>query len=226
LSGAASAAPILFQLFNRLESSEWFGAPREQMREVEVCRNDGFLANGACATQKQWAPADAHFERVSPYHFRVHLDISGTWRVHARCESVSRMRHVDWFVLPPGQEFYYRRQRADYRPLPAYRADCRAQVHADEGRGPIDFLYPNVGTRLYIPVDLAAKKGRTVFEAVHRDPGATLHWHLDDEFVGTTQTFHQQALDIYPGGHVITVVDQYGNRLARRFEVLGKNETQ
>lgn len=222
LSGAASAAPILFQLFNRLDASEWFAEPREQMREVEVCRDDGYLSNGACATQKQWAPADAHFERVSPYHFRVHLDSSGTWRVHARCESVGRMRHADWFVLPPGQEFYYRRQRADYRLLPAYRPDCRAQVNADEGRGPIDFLYPNLGTRLYIPIDLAARRGRTVFEAVHRESGATLHWHLDDEFLGSTQTFHQQALDITAGTHVITVVDQHGNRLARRFEVLGK----
>lgn len=222
LSGAASAAPILFQLFNRLDTSEWFGAPREQMREVEVCSDDGYLSNGACATQKQWAPADARFERVSPYHFRVHLDSSGIWRVHARCESVGRMRHADWFVLPPGQEFYYRRQRADYRLLPAYRPDCRAQVNADEGRGPIDFLYPNLGTRLYIPIDLAAQKGRTVFEAVHRESGATLHWHLDDEFLGSTQTFHQQALDISAGAHVITVVDQHGNRLSRRFEVLGK----
>ena len=222
LSGASSAAPILFQIFNRLETSEWFAMPRAQLREVEVCRDDGYLSNGACATQRLWAPADAHFERVSPYHHRVHLDASGTWRVHARCESVDRMRHVNWFMLPPGQEFYYRRHRADYRVLPPYRPDCRVFASADDGRGPIDFLYPNLGTRLYIPMDLAAKKGRVVFEAVHRDHGATLHWHLDEQFLGSTQTFHQQALDITPGVHVLTVVDQQGNRLSRRFEVLGK----
>ena len=222
LTGASSAAPILFHLFNRLEASEWFAMPREQLREVEVCRDDGYLSNGACATQRLWAPTDAHFERVSPYHQRVHLDASGTWRVHARCEPVGRMRHAYWFVLPPGQEFYYRRHRADYRALPPYRPDCRALAGADDGRGPMDFLYPNLGTRLYIPMDLAAKKGRTVFEAVHRDADAILHWHLDEQFLGSTQTFHQQALDITPGVHVVTIVDQQGHRLARRFEVLGR----
>jgi penicillin-binding protein 1C len=51
-----------------------------------------------------------------------------------------------------------------------------------------------------------------------------LFWHLDDQYVGATTAFHQQALDITPGTHVITVVDQDGNRLSRKFEVLGKSE--
>ena len=37
-----------------------------------------------------------------------------------------------------------------------------------------------------------------MFEAVHREPGATLFWHLDDRYLGATETFHQQALDIAP----------------------------
>lgn len=220
LTGGTTAAPILFDLFNRLGSADWFPPPRAHMKQVEVCRNDGYLANGACETETQWAPRDSHFDRVSPYNRLVHLDPSRAWQVHGRCESVSRMRHRGWFVLPPGQEFYYRRHHADYRPLPPVRKDCQAVA---AGRGPIDFLYPNAGTRLYIPMDLAERKGRTVFEAVHRDHKATLFWHLDDRYLGTTTIFHQQALDITPGPHVVTVVDQDGNRLSRRFEVLGKD---
>ena len=87
---------------------------------------------------------------------------------------------------------------------------------------PIALLYPTAGTRIYIPVDLAEKKSRTVFEAVHRNHDATLYWHLDDEYIGSTQTFHQIALDIPPGKHRITLVDDVGNRLVRTFEVLGK----
>jgi penicillin-binding protein 1C len=114
------------------------------------------------------------------------------------------MEHRSWFVLPPSQEFYFRRHHAEYRPLPPFRNDCTVLV-ADAA--PIDFLYPHAGTSLYIPLDLGAKKGRAVFEAVHREPGATLFWHLDDRYLGATETFHQQALDIAPGVHVVTVVD-------------------
>jgi penicillin-binding protein 1C len=122
-------------------------------------------------------------------------------------------------VLPPGQEFYYRKARPDYRPLPELRSDCAAS--AAYRQNPIDFLYPDFGTRLYIPIDLAANDSGTVF-GVHRDRDATLYWHLDDQYLGSTSTFHQLALDISPGVHVITVVDERGNRLARQFEVPAK----
>ena len=131
------------------------------------------------------------------------------------------MRHVSWFVLPAGQEFYYRRHSASYRPLPALRADCLADAAAEDKQQTIEFLYPNVGTRLYIPVDLGQKGPRDI-RAVHRDSKATLYWHLDERYLGATTVFHQQALDISPGPHVITVIDQQGNRLARQFEVLEK----
>ncbi len=50
-----------------------------------------------------------------------------------------------------------------------------------------------------------------MFEAVHREPGATLFWHLDDRYLRATKTFRQQALDVAPGVHVLTVVDETGN---------------
>ena len=132
------------------------------------------------------------------------------------------MKHRSWFVLSPKQEFYYRKRHAEYRSLPVLRKDCQRIASVKGSSGPIAFIYPNVGTRLYIPMDLAEKKGRTVFEAVHRRPEATLFWHLDDRYLGSTSAFHQQALDITPGTHVVTVVDEKGHRLARPFKVLGK----
>lgn len=220
LTGSTAAAPLMFALFGRVQPSQWFVEPTLLMKEVEVCRNDGYLANGACETRRELVPRSSHFDRLSPYNRRIHLAENGRYRVDSSCESVGRMRHENWFVLPPGAEFYYRRQHAQYRTLPAYREDCDG---ANGGaKVPMDFLYPNAGTRLYIPIDLGTQKGRTVFEAVHRDPEAILHWHLDDRYIGETRTYHQQALDISPGPHVITVVDPDGNRLSRRFEVLSK----
>ena len=87
----------------------------------------------------------------------------------------------------------------------------------------MEFLYPNAAQRIYIPMELDGARGRTVFEAVHRDRDARLYWHLDGAFLGTTQTFHQLALDIPPGPHMVTIVDTAGNRLSRSFEVLAQN---
>ncbi|NLG75022.1 MAG: penicillin-binding protein 1C [Xanthomonadaceae bacterium] len=220
LTGATAAAPLMFAMFGRLPSAEWFVEPTLLMKEVEVCSNDGYLANGACETRKVRVPRSSHFDRLSPYNQRVHLASDSRHRVDSSCESIDRMRHANWFVLPPGAEHFYRRQHANYRSLPAFRADCDGARSA--AQAPMDFLYPNAGTKLYIPIDLGTRKGRTVFEAVHRDANATLHWHLDDRYIGETRIYHQQAIDIEPGMHAVTIVDEQGNRVSRRFEVLGR----
>ena len=133
------------------------------------------------------------------------------------------MQHVSWFVLPPAQEFYFRKAHAGYRELPAYRADCEHTRNTREERSPMEFLYPNAAGKIYIPVELNGSKGRTIFEAVHRDPHARIYWHLDGSYLGTTGTFHQMLLDLQPGPHIVTIVDDSGNRLSRAFEVLARS---
>lgn len=224
LTGSATAAPILFDLLNRLEPEPWFPTPYLHMKQVEICKNDGYLAAGGCDSELQWVPKNSHFEKVSPFNRRVHLDAAGHVQVNGACETPGRMSHRSWFVLPARLEFYYRKQHAEYRPLPAFRDDCRLAAGIEGTSGPIAFLYPHTGTKLYIPTDLARKRGETVFEAVHRSPDATLYWHLDDVYLGSTTTFHQRGLDMTPGPHVVTVVDETGNRLSRRFEVLGTED--
>lgn len=224
LTGIGAAAPVLFDVLSRLDGDEWFPRPDAHLKEVKVCRTDGYLAAGGCETAVARAPRDSHFERPSPHHETVHIDSASGFRVHGRCESVQSMTQETWFVLPPGQESFYRRWNPGYRPLPPYRTDCAANSAGASGRRLVDFLYPQPGARVYIPVELGGAHGRVVFEAAHGDPDATLHWHLDDRYVGSTTVFHQQALNIAPGRHTVTVVDNLGNRARRIFEVLAKSD--
>ncbi|MDE2653829.1 MAG: penicillin-binding protein 1C [Gemmatimonadota bacterium] len=222
LTGIGTAAPVLFDIMGRLDGDEWFPMPEAHLKQLRICESDGYLAAGGCKTTFTWAPRDSHFTQPSPHHRTTHLDPASGLRVHGRCESVQAMSHEIRFVLPPSQETYYRRRNPDYRPLPSYRADCATTTADAPARGPVDFVYPHPGARIYIPVELGGRKGRTVFSAAHRDPEATLHWHLDDRYVGSTRVFHEQALDIAEGLHTLTVVDDLGNRARRRFEVLAK----
>jgi len=194
--------------------------PEAYLKEVAVCESDGFRPAGDCETAVARAPRGSRFVRPSPHHRLVHLDESTGLRVHGACESVQAMSHRTWFVLPPGQERFYRKWNTGYRPLPPYRADCATTSAEALAGGPVEFLYPHDGTRIYIPVELGGRKGRAVFSAAHRDPGATLHWHLDDRYVGSTSVFHEQALDVEQGRHAVTVIDDAGNRARRVFEVL------
>lgn len=219
LTGVGAAAPILFEIFNSLERVEWRGRPDFALKTVTTCANDGYLPVAGCDTEEVMAPRDSHFERTSPNHRLVHLAADGGSRVDARCEAVSDMRHESWFVLPPGQEYFYRRSHSGYRGLPPVRSDCRGADRTAD----LDFLYPENGSRMYVPVELDGSRGRVVFAVAHRRHDATLYWHIDDRFHGSTTLFHEQALDLPPGRHTVTVVDEEGARASRTFEVLTKD---
>lgn len=219
LTGVGTAAPILFELFDLLPPADWFAAPNGDLKSIEVCTDDGYLPNGNCETDETLIPLHSHFGQVTPYHRLVHLDRSGQWRVDAGCERVAGMTGSNWFVLPPGMEYYYRKRHPGYRPLPPIRSDCVSNSEDGSG-GPIDLLYPLPGTKVYIPRDLDGQFSRMVCEAVHRESDAVLYWHLDTEYLGTTKVFHQQTILVEPGSHRLTLVDRKGRRIERTFEVL------
>jgi penicillin-binding protein 1C len=210
------AAPLMFGLFNSLPASDWLEMPTYALKRIEICANDGFLANGDCEPETTWMPRDSHFDALSPHNLRVRLEATQRFRVDGDCESPSAMTHVTWFVLPPAEEYYYRKSHAEYRPLPPARADCQG----NSGRPGLALLYPDQNSRVVIPRELDGQRGRTIFEAVSRRREATIYWHLDGQYLGETHTFHQQSLDIDPGEHILTVVDDEGERVARRFQVI------
>ena len=55
--------------------------------------------------------------------------------------------------------------------------------------------------------------------AAHVRPDATLYWHLDEVYLGETHSEHQWASFIEPGHHILTLVDERGNRRSVLFEV-------
>jgi len=222
MTGVKVAAPILFDTFNLLPLNDsWFKKPVEQMKTVTLCKNDGFLANDLCEAVDYKIPDSSHFDRVTPNHLRVHLDVTSQRRVHGNCESISNMQQKSWFVLPPDQAYYYQQHHADYKPLPEWRADCE-QIHTTPVGSPISLVYPRRNTQIYIPRELAGKRGKTLFKAIHQNPHAQLFWHLDNTFLGTTQTYHEQAIWINEGKHRITLVDEKGNSVTQKFEVLSQ----
>ena len=221
LIGIQTAAPILFDIFRLLPRTEWWSRPGYNYSFVPVCRESGYRANIDCRDiDTLFMPPNATKCPLCPYHKIIHLDASGLYRVNEGCESPFAMRHESWFILTPAMEFYYKQKNADYKPLPPFKPGC---IFAETGKV-MEIIYPQPDARIYIPFEMSGEKGRTVFSAAHRSPTAKIFWSLDDEFVGTTQRFHQIGLNPAPGKHVITLVDENGLSISRQFEILRKEK--
>ena len=221
LGGAHSAGPVLMDAFSILGTSAWLSEPDGELKSLMVCQDDGFIAGDGCKPVVTQVPSHSHFAQVTPYHQRVFLSKNGMYRVHSGCESVSNMEARDWFVLPPTQEYYWKHEHADYRTLPSWRKDCIASLQQYTKELPFDLIYPNAENTIYLPLDIDGKQSRAIFRAVHRDPDAILYWHLEGEFLGETKMFHEKMIRANPGRHTLVLVDKNGQRLERKFTVIG-----
>jgi penicillin-binding protein 1C len=220
LGGAHSAGPILMDAFALLGNNAWIQRPANTLKTVKVCADDGYLATDNCAATSITAPADSTFTRTSPNHPRIFLSQDGKYRVHSGCESPARMQPLDWFVLPPAQEYFWKKQHSEYLPLPPWRSDCIRTLQQNTGELAFELIYPDSENTLYLPLDLDGKLSQAVFRAVHRDAQAILHWHLDGEYLGQTQLFHEKAVRAGPGNHLLVLVDNNGQRMERKFSVV------
>jgi len=220
LTGLAAAAPVLFDLLGVIDGGGEIVRPRSGLKQVRVCRDSGFLATELCPEESVWVPEESRFDRMCAFHQTVHLDASGRFRVDSRCEPVDRMRHESWFVLPPVQEYYYRAGHAEYRPLPPFRGDCGGGPAGEQGSRVMNLIYPEPDMSVYVPVGLDGRAGEVIFEAVHREGGATIHWHVDEHYVASTRVFHQISMNPEPGEHRLVLTDDEGRRLERRFQVV------
>lgn len=219
LIGVQTAAPILFDIFRLLPSGKWFEKPKYNFSYVPVCRKSGYRANIDCPeTDTLFMPPNGNKAALCPYHKIIHLDAPGNYRVTEECESPSSMQHRSWFILSPAMEYYYKQKNIDYIPLPPFKPGC---TFSETGKL-IEIIYPQPDAKIYVPLEITGERGKTVFTAAHRRAGAKIFWSLDDEFVATTQNFHQVGLNPSPGKHIITLVDENGVSVSRQFEILEK----
>lgn len=108
-------------------------------------------------------------------------------------------------------------------PIIKYYRLLNPVVYTETGKV-MEIIYPQADAKIYVPLEVSGEKGRTVFTAAHRKPGIKIFWSIDDQFVGTTQNFHQMGLNPSPGKHILTLVDENGISVSREFEILEKED--
>lgn len=219
LTGIDTAAPILFDIFDLLPSPGWFTPPLDRMVQTAVCTQSGHLAGPDCPKPDTlYIPVPGHRSSVCPYHQTIHTNREGTLRVTADCTAPGDIVASKWFILPPAMEYYYKPRHSNYRELPPYAPGC---INIPQGMV-MEMIYPKNNARIYIPLEIDGQRGEVIFNAAHRRRSSKIFWHLDNTYVGETETFHQLALEIPPGEYRITLVDDDGLRISQRFEILAK----
>ncbi len=217
MTGVGSAAPILFDLFKvlPLEKLE-FDLPYDDLAQVEICKQSGYRPSPNCHDLvKKWIPKSGLKTKPCPYHELYHFEPNLNYRVNSECQSVDKMVHKSWFVLPPVQEWYYKVRNPSYKNLPPLRSDCFIA-----SGNPLEFIYPHHNTIIYVPKDFDGQRSAVVFEVAHRNREQKLFWHIDDQYVGQSHQFHKIQLNPTPGKHTLTVVDEQGNQKSIQFEVV------
>lgn len=236
LRSAVTAAPVLFEIFSALDSlggnrGTWFNQPAAQLRHEEVCASSGFPASVNCNSVKiEDVPCNAPALRACPFcrtvilneamDRRVTFESGSSGSIAAGSVATSSAPVVErkWFVLPPAEEWYYRRWNLDYKPLPPDQNGREGSAYQS-----IALFNPEPGSQIYVPRELDGSEGRIVFSAAHRDETGIIFWHLDGEYLGSTQNFHEMEARPESGKRTLTLVDSGGNTLSRSFTVLSSD---
>ncbi|MBO6522590.1 MAG: penicillin-binding protein 1C [Balneolaceae bacterium] len=217
LTGIKTAGPVLFDVFNSLPETSWFNEPVYELEKTEVCALSGHRAGQYCEkVDTVSVPKSGLKAKICPYHKLVHVNNLETHRVNSACTEVSQLKTKKWFVLPADQEWYYRKSHPEYKNLPPVAVGCEQQDLS------MKLIYPFRASSIYVPMELDGNSGKAVFEVAHRQPDTKVYWHLNDQFLGETNHFHQISISPEPGKYRLTLVDEYGERLEHKFEIVSR----
>ena len=208
LVGASTAGPVMFDIFNILPRTGWFPEPYQDYIEAEVCRQSGHLKGMYCTdTDTLMLPVNAIRSEPCPYHRQVNLDLEGKYRVpYGTAGSIQE----NMFILPPAMEWFYRQHHPEYSPMPPY---MKGSI-TNDGYSPMEFIYPESGSIIYIPRQLDGSRKGVIFNLAHSLSENTVFWHIDNEYIGSTKYIHQLTVVPPEGKHILTVVDSDGNSLS------------
>ena len=215
LTGVQAAAPILFDVLDVLPQSDWFAMPFDELIEAKVCLKSGHLAAVFCdEITTDWIPKDGIKTEACPFHQKVFLTATETYRVNSSCYPLSEMKQKSWFALPPILEYYYAPQHPEYKPLPAFAEGC-----LKAGELNMQFIFPKKNESILLPKDFDEMTNQVIFRLAHRSPETTVFWYLDQDYIGKTETFHELALAPQPGTYTLSATDLEGNEVRQKIEI-------
>jgi len=221
LSGAASAGPILFDIFSSLPKSEdkyWFEQPLD-MTLVTLCTKSGYLAGENCTETKQvWAPSKTKPLKFCPYHKKRFVNKEGTFTVCSNCWQEGSYHAVSSLEFPPVVAKYLRKRGQIAPKTLPHNPDCDRNRSEKE----IEIVYPSDGSVIYIPKDFGGVKQKLTIQIAKQNVETRVFWYLNSIYLRTSDMENEISLDIGRGAHKLLIIDEYGNEAKVKFKVISK----
>lgn len=216
--GTQVAAPIMFDIFSALPKRNSFDAPLDDMEYSKICAVSGLIASDQCNNfSEQMIPSSTKHPFPCSYHKNILLEKNTFKRVYKNCYLNKEVIDTSWFILPAAQAYYYQQQHADYQPLPPLHRSCITE----ETESHFDIIYPQANSRIYLPSEFNNLQSQCVFQALHRNHESAIFWYIDNEFITSTDRFHEIVIqDIKSGEHKLTLTDSEGQTQQINFTVI------
>jgi len=200
LSGAASAGPILFDLFASLpqdESENWFEAPLNEMDAAVICRTSGFSAGKFCTElDTVLAPFMEKPLKICPFHKQIYVSDDEAEQVCSLCWEAGKQHAKIVTSYPPAVRKQFEKRGQEIEVIPPHRKSCESGGNEEV----LAILYPKNDVAIFIPKDLGGVKQRILLRAAHSESESTVYWYLDDKYLGLTNNFHDvKAVKNHPG---------------------------
>jgi len=222
ITGLRVAAPVLFDIINILPSyKNWFEIPYDDMILAPVCKQSGYLAGeNCCDIDSVWISTRGINTNICPYHQKIYLDQSETFRVNSDCYPVNLMKEKSYFILPPSMEAYFINSNYWYQSLPPFLEDCSQQLNVSEQ---IELIYPTNLSRVLIPIEMTGDTLQAIFKVSHRNPETKVYWYIDEKYYGFTKDFHEMGFKLKPGNYTLNLMDENGYKISKKFKVISND---
>ncbi|MBN1411469.1 MAG: penicillin-binding protein 1C [Spirochaetales bacterium] len=212
LIGRSCSAPILFDIFNYLPknpSQMWFPEPLQDLVQVKVCRETGYLAGPHCPeTIYARAPLQMRSLAVCPYHKAAYVTNDEKYSVCSLCWKPGNYKKKNYLVYPPDVVQYMRGKGQLLDTVPRHFPGCPGTTDTN----PLQILYPQENTHIWVPKDFSGQYQKVLLRVAHTDRDAIVYWYLDDEYMGETKKEHVMAVNLSRGSHALEIIDQDNHR--------------
>lgn len=219
LSGAKSAGPLLFDVFNYLPKSQhmrWFSEPADQLSVLTTCSETGLVAGAYCEKKEgKQVPIGMRSLMVCPYHQRLHLNKQGTYQVCSKCWNLDDVQTDVRLIYPPHVRKVLAENGAILPRVPVHNPSHSGYHYHDI----MTWIYPKETSKIWIPRGIDGSYQKVSCKLAHNVPKTTVFWYVNDSYVGSTHTYHELPLLFKNGVNTIVAIDEHGHRIHQTFVV-------
>lgn len=218
LSGANTATPLLFQLFNALDYNSargWFRPPAKRLTKRLICPESGDVPNDFCENRS----IDFTIEGVSRtqrcQHKKVVFTDSAQTRSYcAYCLPTSGFVANTYPNLAPELIAYYQTKRLPFVAIPAHNPACeRVFASVTPEKNELTITSPNDGSTYFVAVNQATQMQ---LSCQATNDVRTIFWYLNDKLYRKATPTEAVFFIPHPGRLKISCADDKGRHVDSR----------